>query len=110
MSKGKQCRTAGTLEEKGWTVKYMPLGPTPYVMPVGVAGHNDRYVVSPHFDPSRGFMLMDFARQVMCVVCSLPTPYWAAEILVRYGAAVEDVEGPLGYIPRVLDEWVQEMR
>jgi hypothetical protein len=72
MNKGKRC-TAEALKEKGWTVKYMGL--CPYAAPVGVTGHNDRYVVGPHYsNSSQGYMLMDHARRVMCVVCTLPTP------------------------------------
>jgi hypothetical protein len=83
MSEGKRC-TAETLKEKGWTVTYMGLGP--YAAPVGVAGHNDRYVVGPHyFNPSQGYMLMDHARRMMCVVRALPTPRLAVQLLAKYG-------------------------
>lgn len=104
MSEGKKCM-GETLKEDGWTAEWVPLGPGPYAAPVGVAGHNDRYVVGPNYvDPSRGYMLMDHARRVMCVVRSLPTPQRAAQLLANHGAPVEDVEGPNGYIPRVPDE------
>ena len=83
MSEGKRCM-GETLKERGWTSKYLLI--SPYAAPVGVAGHNDRYVIGPNYvDPSRGYMLMDHARQVICVVRTLPTPLRAAQLLARLG-------------------------
>lgn len=93
MSEQKRC-VAEALSENGWAPKWVPLGPTPYAAPVGVAGHNERYFVAPNcIDPSRGYLLIDHAREVMCIAPTLPTVRRAAKLLAKYGTPAEDV-GP----------------
>jgi hypothetical protein len=91
MSPEKQC-FAETLEEIGWRAKYLVLDPIipSAVVPVGVAGHNDRYFVGPNYlHPERGCMIQDHAREVYLVVRDVPTPRKAAELLAIHGIPVE---------------------
>ncbi len=85
---------AETLAEIGWTPKYFPLDPIvpSGVVPVGVAGHNDRYFVGPDYlHPERGCMLQDHVRHVYLIVPDVPTPQEAAQLLAKRGIPAKDV-------------------
>ncbi len=82
---------AETLAELGWTPEYVRLDPAipSAVVPVGVAGHNDRYVASPNYlHPELGCMLQDHARSVYLIVRDVPTPREAAQLLAKHGIPV----------------------
>ena len=79
---------AETLEQIGWTPKYFSLDPIvpSGVVPVGVSGHNDRYVASPNYPhPEMGCLLQDYARSVYLIVRDVPTPREAAKLLAKHG-------------------------
>jgi hypothetical protein len=83
---------AETLAELGWTPEYVRLDPAipSAVVPVGVAGHNDRYVASPNYlHPELGCMLQDHVRGVYLIVWDVPTPREAAKLLAKHGISVE---------------------
>jgi hypothetical protein len=102
MSEEMQCM-AETLEESGWTAKFMVLGS--YATPVGTAGHNDRYFVGPnYFDLSHGCMLVDHVRRVMCIAPMLPTPRRASQLLAKYGTPLEAVAPSIESMLRIPDE------
>ena len=103
---GKQCM-GETIEENGWTAEWVPLAPDPYAAPVGVAGYHDRYVVAPNYiEPSRGFLLMDHARRVLCITPKLPTPRRAVRLLAKYGTPLEAVVPSIDAMLRIPDEEV----
>jgi hypothetical protein len=89
---------AETLAEIGWTPKYIPLDPTKpsaAVVPVGVAGHNDRYFAGPNYlHPELGCMLQDYARSVYLIVRDVPTPREAAKLLAKHGISLEGEQSP----------------
>jgi hypothetical protein len=104
MSEGKGCM-GETLEENGWNAQWVPFGPGPGAVPVGVAGYHDRYVVAPNYiEPSRGFLLVDDARRVVCIVPTLPTPRRAARLLAKYGTPLEAVVPSIDSMFRIPDE------
>ena len=68
-------------------------------------GYHDRYVVAPNYvDPSRGFLLMDDARRVVCIAPTLPTPRLAARLLGKYGTPLEAVVPSIDAMLRIPDE------
>jgi hypothetical protein len=82
------------LAEIGWTPKYFALDPIfpSAVVPVGVAGRNDRYFVGPNYlHPEKGCMIQDHARNVYLIVRDVPTPRKAAKLLAKHGIPVEAV-------------------
>lgn len=88
---------AESLAEIGWTPKYIPLyrAGRRGVVPVGVAGHNGRYVASPNNPhPERGCMLQDQVRSVYLIVRDVPTPQEAAQLLAKHGISVEGGQPP----------------
>jgi hypothetical protein len=104
MSEGKQCM-GETLEENGWNAQWVPFGPGPGTVPAGVAGYHDRYVVAPNnIEPSRGFLLVDDARRVLCIAPKLPTPRRAARLLAKYGTPFEAVVPSIDAMFRIPDE------
>ena len=84
---------AETLAEIGWTPRYIPLDPTETlagVVPVGLAGHNDRYFAGPNYlHPERGCMLQDHVRGVYLIVRDVPTPRESAKLLAKHEISVE---------------------
>jgi hypothetical protein len=104
MSEGKKC-VGETLKENEWNAEWVSLAPTPYAAPVGVAGHDDRYVVVPtYFGPSRACLLMDHAQRVMWIAPFLPTPRRAARLLAKYGTPFEVFGPSIESVLRIRDE------
>jgi hypothetical protein len=104
MSEGKGCM-GETLEENGWNAVWVPFGPSPGAVPVGVAGYHDRYEVVPNYvDPTRGFLLVDTARRVVCIAPTLLTPREVARLLGKYGTPLEAVVPSIDAMLRIPDE------